>query len=609
MSTASLTTQLLAISVISLQRQIIHNNNVNRTSIDNNDNYYDYIIIGSGSSGAVVANRLAALNNQSLRILLLEAGGPQSIVSDMPGMTPWLVGTEMDWQYLTVPQQNIGQAFRDHRIRQPKGKVIGGTSTINWMLYNRGNRHSYDNWYQTYGCDGWDYNSILPYFIRSENNTSPKIVSKNPGYHGTQGPIGVSPMYRPDPMLFVFQKQMNSFGIPTLDINGANQLGTMIYELTVNDGKRCSTGNSYLDPNPYPENLHIMARSLVTRILFERNNQTNNITAVGVEFNHNGNNYTVRANREVILSAGCIGSPQLLLLSGVGPRKHLEELNITVIADLPVGENFQDHVFIHHYYEVKNLSLLNEPVGPTVQQLYNYYINQNGPLTQLPNSITFFSTKTNDNPEWPNAVIDVNAYMVLRNLTDTVSSYGTNLVEWENFWSPYLGKQYLLITSAIYRTYSRGTIRLASRNPFEQPLIDPQYLSDERDLQALVDMTKILFYVTQTGEFTKYAEIFKQPIPGCQFCTDRPLYQCDSYVRCIIRQVGDTALHPGGACRMGSINRTDIVVDTRLRVKGIDRLRVIDSSVIPELANANTHAASVMIGERGVQFIIDELTF
>ncbi|OTF70877.1 glucose dehydrogenase-like protein, partial [Euroglyphus maynei] len=304
----------------------------------------------------------------------------------------------------------------------------------------------------------------------------------------------------------------------------------------------------------------------------------------------------------------CIGSPQLLLLSGVGPRQHLESLNITVIADLPVGENFQDHVFIHHYYEVKNQSLLNEPVGPTVKQLYEYYINQTGPLTQLPNSITFFSTKTNDNPEWPNAVIDVNAYNVLRNLTEIVSSYGSNVKEWENFWTPYLGKQYLLVTSAIYRTYSRGTIRLASNNPFDQPLIDPRYLSDERDLQALVDMTKILFYVTQMGEFTKYAEIFPQPIPGCQFCTDRPLYQCDSYVRCIIQQIGDTALHPGGACRMGSTNRTDIVVDTKLRVIGIDRLRVIDSSIIPELANANTHAASVMIGERGVQFIIDELT-
>ena len=184
------------------------------------------------------------------------------------------------------------------------GKVIGGTSTINWMLYNRGNRRSYDNWYTTYGCDGWDYNSILPYFIRSENNTSPKIVQENRGYHGTNGPMGVSPMAHPDPMLYVFQQQMNSFGIPTIDINGESQMGTMIYELTVNNGTRCSTGNSYIDPNPYPNNLHIMANSFVTKILFEHNNQTNNITAIGVEFTRNGNNYTVMANNEVILSAG-----------------------------------------------------------------------------------------------------------------------------------------------------------------------------------------------------------------------------------------------------------------------------------------------------------------
>ena len=298
----------------------------------------------------------------------------------------------------------------------------------------------------------------------------------------------------------------------------------------------------------------------------------------------------------------------MLLLSGVGPRGHLSSLNIPVVADLPVGENFQDHAFIHHYYYVANMSLLDSTVGPTVQQLYDFYVGHTGRLTQLPNSITFFSTKTNDDPNFPNAVIDVNTYNVVRNISDVISGYGTNLAEWAEFWEPYLGQQYVLITSAIYRTYSRGTVRLASSNPFEQPLIDPRYLSDPRDEQALVDMTKILFYLTQNGDFAKYAKIFPRPIPGCTMCLNKPMWQCDSYVRCIIRQVGDTALHPGGACRMGALNRTDVVVDPQLRVKGIDRLRVIDSSIIPELANANTHAASVMIGERGVQFIIDSLS-
>ena len=296
-----------------------------------------------------------------------------------------------------------------------------------------------------------------------------------------------------------------------------------------------------------------------------------------------------------------------MLLSGVGPRDHLQSLEIPVVTDLPVGNNFQDHVFIHHYYEVKNQSLLNSKVGPTVQQFYDFYVRNTGRLTQLPNSITFFSTQGNDDPQWPNAVIDTNTYNVVRNLSDAVAPYGSNIVEWKNYWRPYLGKQYVMITSAIYRTYSRGTIRLQSRDPTIQPLIDPRYLSDYRDLEALVNMTKILFYTTQTGEFTKYAQIFPSPIPGCTQCSDRPMYNCDSYIRCIIRQVGDTALHPGGACRMGSLDRSDVVVDPQLRVKGINRLRVIDSSIIPELPNANTHAASVMIGERGVQFIIDQL--
>jgi choline dehydrogenase-like flavoprotein len=294
------------------------------------------------------------------------------------------------------------------------------------------------------------------------------------------------------------------------------------------------------------------------------------------------------------------------MLSGIGPRDHLESLNIPVIADLPVGNNFQDHTFIHHYYTVTNHSYVNELVGPTVQQLYNYYINQSGPLTQLPNSITFFSTRTNDDPNWPNAVIDVNAYSVARSLAEATDKYGSNIEEWRDFWRPYIGQQYVLITSAIYRTQSRGTLRLASTDPTDHPLIDPRYLTNINDFEALVDMTKILFLVTQTGPFTQYAKIFPRPIPGCQFCPNVPLYRCDSYIRCIIRQVGDSALHPGGACRMGSINRTDVVVDPRLRVKNIARLRVVDSSIIPELANANTHAASVMIGEMGAQMIQDD---
>ena len=180
--------------------------------------------------------------------------------------------------------------------------MIGGTSTINWMLYNRGNRRSFDTWANNYGATGWDYNSILPYFIRSENNTSPNIVQTNPGYHGTMGPMGVSPMPHPDEILYLFQKQMNSFNIPTLDINGANQLGTMIYELTVKNGIRSGTANAYIDPNPYPNNLHILINSLVTQILFSNNN--NNLTATGVQFRKNGVTYTVQATREVIISAG-----------------------------------------------------------------------------------------------------------------------------------------------------------------------------------------------------------------------------------------------------------------------------------------------------------------
>ena len=294
------------------------------------------------------------------------------------------------------------------------------------------------------------------------------------------------------------------------------------------------------------------------------------------------------------------------MLSGIGPRQHLESLNIPVLRDLPVGNNFQDHVFIHHYYIVNNSSYINPIPGPTIQQMYDYFIGHTGPLTQLANSITFFSTAGNDDPNFPNAVIDVNAYSVKRTLEEATQNYGSNIDQWREYWRPYVGMPYALITSAIYRTQSRGTLRLNTTNPMDQPLIDPNYLSVSDDLEALVEMTKTLFKLTQTGQFTKYAKMIPQPIPGCHFCArDVPLYKCDQYVRCIIRQIADTALHPGGACRMGDVNRDDVVVDPRLRVKNVNRLRVADSSIFPELANANTHAASVMVGEMAAQFIID----
>ncbi|XP_054155915.1 L-sorbose 1-dehydrogenase-like [Oppia nitens] len=610
--TNSLSLQLITIAVLTLQRQLSHNNINNNNNNSNGNQWsavatdgYDYIVVGSGSSGAVVAARLAAAN-PTIRVLLLEAGGPQNEISDMPGLAPALVDTESDWQYRTVPQQLLGQAFRDRRIRQPKGKVIGGTSTINWMLYNRGNRRSYDSWARDYGAQGWSYDEVLPYFKRSENNTDARVVRENQGYHGQGGPMQVTSMQKPDQILELFQDVMNRNGIPTRDINGESQLGTWIYQLTVDSqGTRSGTGNAYIDPNPYPNNLHILTNAMVYRVVFGTTINGRPM-ATGVQFQLNGRLLTVNASSEVIVSAGCIASPQLLMLSGIGPRDHLQSLGIKVIADLPVGNNFQDHVFIHHYYMVSNQSYVNPTVGPTVQQLYDYYVDHTGPLTQLANSITFFSTAGNrDDPQWPNAVIDVNAYSVKRTMREAVSIYGTDrLDEWRDYWRPYIGQPYVLITAAVYRTKSRGTVRLNTTNPWDHPLIDPKYLSATEDMEALVDMTKTLFRLTQSPPFTDYARMIPTPVPGCRFCgPELPLYRCDQYVRCIIRQTADTALHPGGACRMGSADRPDVVVDPRLRVKGVGRLRVADSSVFPELANANTHAASVMVGEMAAQMI------
>jgi len=295
----SLTLKLITISIITLQRELLHIKNSNRNQWFDS---YNYIVIGSGSAGSVVAMRLT--EDPNINVLLLEAGGPQSVLSDIPAMVLNLWNREYSWDYKTVPQTELSQAFVNRTIIEVRGKVIGGTSTVNGMMYNRGNRRDFDNWVTTYGANGWSYEEVLPYFIKSENNTDQRIVSENPGYHGTNGLIGVSSSPNPDIVLVEFEKTLNSLGIRTVDLNGAIQSGTMILQMTIKDGVRSNSGNAYIDPNRHPNNLHIVSRAFVTKILFS--NTSEGITATGVEFVRNNITYIVNATNEVILSAGIL---------------------------------------------------------------------------------------------------------------------------------------------------------------------------------------------------------------------------------------------------------------------------------------------------------------
>ncbi|CAG2116118.1 unnamed protein product, partial [Medioppia subpectinata] len=359
------------------------------------DQTYDYIVVGAGSAGSVVAHRL--VDECKTKILLLEAGGAQSVDTDIPQNARSLLNTEYNCRYHTVPQK----WFTPYRVPVPRGRGIGGSSTINNMVYSRGNRQDYDRWVTEFGAYGWSYEEMLSYFVKSENNTDSSVVATNTIFHGTGGPVKVFTDPNPDPLLRVYNDVLNSeLGLPNTDINGPNQLGVTIAQSFIYEGIRQSTGNAYLTPNPWPDKLHILTNAYVTRVLFSEVKKK--WTAIGVEFSRNGRTYHVMANKEVILSAGTFGSAKILMLSGIGPRDHLTQLGIPVLVNLPVGDYLRDHPSVSIHMTVDDKRLDETGAQLTVQQLYEELVYGRGPLSVLTNSVYFWSTQSNADKCWPN---------------------------------------------------------------------------------------------------------------------------------------------------------------------------------------------------------------
>ncbi|CAG2181099.1 unnamed protein product, partial [Oppiella nova] len=345
----------------------------------------------SGSAGAAVAYRLT--EDPNVMVLLLEAGGPQSVITDIPENYINNLNSEYDWGYKNVRNPEVGVAFTGGQIPQNRGKVLGGSSTLNAVIFNRGNRKDYDNWALQYGAKGWSYKEVLPYFMRFENNTDPRVVAESPGYHSTEGPVQIKSWHLPEPIIHHHQRALHELGHKDTDINGPQQVGTCIMQaFQRTDGMRSSTANSYLDPNPHPHNLHILTYAHATKILL---GALKGLSAEAVEFQKDGKLHRVKARREIIVSAGSINTPQLLMLSGIGPKKHLKDLRIPVKVDLPVGEFLKDHPSLSLPTLVKDERLVHPSAELNVRQMHQFFSNGSGPLTEFFHSITYLSTKYN----------------------------------------------------------------------------------------------------------------------------------------------------------------------------------------------------------------------
>ncbi|MCX5518097.1 GMC family oxidoreductase N-terminal domain-containing protein [Kaistia defluvii] len=523
---------------------------------------YDYVIVGGGSAGCVMANRLS--ENPDARVLLLEAGGRDTNpYIHMPVGFAKMTTGPLTWGLVTAPQKHAG----NREIPYAQARVLGGGSSINAEIFTRGVPDDYDRWAQDEGCEGWSFQDVQPYFLRSEGN---EILAS--GYHGTEGPLGVSNIRDPQPVTRAFVQACQQYGMPyNPDFNGPVQEGAGVYQTTIRNARRCSVAVGYLRPVLRRPNLTVETGCLTTKILFSGNR------AIGVEYRQGGALKSVHADQEVVVTAGAVGSPKIMLLSGVGPADQLRALGIEVVQDLPgVGENLSDHFGIDIVYELKTADSLDKynKLHWMLWAGLQYTLFKSGPVT---------SNVVEGGAFWRQDRSLANPDLQFHFLAGAGVEAGVPAIQ---------SGSGCTLNSYTLRPKSRGTVKLRSSRPEDKPIVDPNFIAEPDDLRVSAEGVKISREIMNQPAFAKYVR--QEHFPGKEVRTQADF---ENYAR----QYGRTSYHPTGTCKMGVDAMA--VVDPQLRVRGLEGIRICDSSIMPSLIGSNTNAPTIMIAEKGSDLI------